>query len=202
VSDDLSKGESKLAQAELLLFSSATMKNHLKTVALVALVLASFILPARYVKADDDDQYSFKVHNATEERITKLLASEDGKDYVKFDIGKGIDAGETVTLNWDKSTNKSNCKWYIKAVFAGAGRDKVRAAILNPARLDPERQLEICMQCHLEPTSQPLPHAVRVSADWASRVPLEADGGQHERGHGHGPFCHHGTHEARYSARQ
>jgi hypothetical protein len=23
-----------------------------------------------------------------------------------------------VTLNWDKSTNDSNCKWYIKAVYA------------------------------------------------------------------------------------
>jgi hypothetical protein len=100
------------------------MKIHLKIAAVVALVLASFILPARYVKADDDDQYSFKVHNASEERITKLLASEDGKDYVKFDIGKGIDAGETVTLNWDKSTNKSNCKWYIKAVFADDSMSK------------------------------------------------------------------------------
>jgi hypothetical protein len=66
----------------------------------------------------DDDQYTFKVHNGNVQRITKLLASEDGKDYVKFDIGKGIDVGETVKLNWDKSTNKSDCKWYIKAVYA------------------------------------------------------------------------------------
>ena len=94
------------------------MKHYLKIAAVVALVLASFTLPARYVNADDDDQYTFKVHNAYKERITKLLASEDGKDFVKFDIGKGIDSGETVTLNWDKSTNDSNCKWYIKAVYA------------------------------------------------------------------------------------
>ena len=67
----------------------------------------------------DDDQYTFKVHNGNVQRITKLLASEDGKDYVKFDIGKdGIDVGETVKVNWDKSTNKSGCKWYIKAVYA------------------------------------------------------------------------------------
>ncbi len=66
----------------------------------------------------DDDQYTFKVHNGNVQRITKLLASEDGKDYAKFEIGKGIDVGETVTLNWDKSTNKSDCKWYIKAVYA------------------------------------------------------------------------------------
>ena len=94
------------------------MKNYLKIAAVVALVLASFTMPARHLNAADDDQYTFKVHNASKERITKLLASEDGKDYVKFDIGKGIDFGETVTLNWDKSTNKSDCKWYIKAVYA------------------------------------------------------------------------------------
>jgi len=66
----------------------------------------------------DEAQYTFKVHNDNEQRIIKLLASEDGKDYMNFDIGKGIDVGETVTLNWDKSTNKSSCKWYLKAVYA------------------------------------------------------------------------------------
>ena len=66
----------------------------------------------------DDDQYTFKVKNANVQRITKLLASEDGKNYINFDIGKGIDVGEIVTLNWDKSTNKSGCKWYLKAVYA------------------------------------------------------------------------------------
>jgi hypothetical protein len=33
--------------------------------------------------------------------------------------------------------------------------------ILNPARLPPNRQLEVCLQCHLETTSQPLPFALR-----------------------------------------
>ena len=68
--------------------------------------------------AADDEQYSFKVHNTTDGKITKLLASEDGKSYGSFDIGKGIPSGETVTLNWDKSTNEKGCKWYFKAVFA------------------------------------------------------------------------------------
>jgi len=49
---------------------------------------------------------------------------------------------------------------HLKALAAGAGADKVRAAIVNPKRLDPGRQLEICMQCHLETTSRPLPHAI------------------------------------------
>lgn len=38
---------------------------------------------------------------------------------------------------------------------------QIRAAILNPARLKPERQMEVCMQCHLEPTSRPLPSMIR-----------------------------------------
>jgi tetratricopeptide (TPR) repeat protein len=43
----------------------------------------------------------------------------------------------------------------------GPGADHVRtagkASILNPARLTPERRMEICMQCHLETTSGRIP---------------------------------------------
>jgi tetratricopeptide (TPR) repeat protein len=39
--------------------------------------------------------------------------------------------------------------------------DAARRAIVNPAKLDRERQLETCMQCHLESTSSPLPFQVR-----------------------------------------
>ena len=75
--------------------------------------------PKKDAAADDDDaQYTFKVKNENVQRITKLLASEDGKKYLDFDIGKGIDVGETMTLHWDKSTNKSGCEWYLKAVYA------------------------------------------------------------------------------------
>lgn len=41
-----------------------------------------------------------------------------------------------------------------------SGKD-VRAAILNPARLDEEHQMEVCMQCHLETTSFHLPGRIR-----------------------------------------
>jgi predicted CXXCH cytochrome family protein len=36
-----------------------------------------------------------------------------------------------------------------------------KAPILNPATLTPERELEVCMQCHLETSSRLLPHSVR-----------------------------------------
>lgn len=38
--------------------------------------------------------------------------------------------------------------------------EATRAAITNPARLSTERQLEVCMQCHLETTSSRLPHSI------------------------------------------
>ena len=47
----------------------------------------------------------------------------------------------------------------------GPGRAHVQnadpGAIVNPARLKPERQLELCLQCHLESTSRQLPYSLR-----------------------------------------
>jgi len=43
---------------------------------------------------------------------------------------------------------------------AGAKADAIRAAIVNPARLPRERREEVCMQCHLETTSFPLPNSI------------------------------------------
>ena len=47
--------------------------------------------------------------------------------------------------------------------LAGSGKatpDAIRRAIVNPARLSPERREEICIQCHLETTSFPLPNSL------------------------------------------
>jgi tetratricopeptide (TPR) repeat protein len=49
---------------------------------------------------------------------------------------------------------------HVEAIRAG-NVDAARRAIVNPATLDRERQLEVCMQCHLEPTSSPLPFQIR-----------------------------------------
>lgn len=43
---------------------------------------------------------------------------------------------------------------------AGAKREDIRNAIVNPSRLTSERQMEICMTCHLESTSFLLPNAM------------------------------------------
>lgn len=48
----------------------------------------------------------------------------------------------------------------------GPAEEHVRAPgrgnILNPRKLGAERQMEVCLQCHLESTSQPLPFALRT----------------------------------------
>ncbi|HZY72768.1 MAG TPA: tetratricopeptide repeat protein [Edaphobacter sp.] len=47
------------------------------------------------------------------------------------------------------------------AMAAGKTLEEIRAAIVNPARLGRDRQMEVCMECHLETTSSPLPNAIR-----------------------------------------
>ena len=44
---------------------------------------------------------------------------------------------------------------------AGAKVAEIRASIVNPARLSPNLQMDVCMQCHLEPTSSALPSLIR-----------------------------------------
>ena len=50
---------------------------------------------------------------------------------------------------------------HVAAASRGNAKvEEIRAAIVNPARLSPERAVEVCMQCHLETTSFPLPNAL------------------------------------------
>jgi len=50
---------------------------------------------------------------------------------------------------------------HVALASAGGAREQIRAAIVNPKRLPPDRELEVCMQCHLETTSLDLPHSIR-----------------------------------------
>ncbi len=49
---------------------------------------------------------------------------------------------------------------HVDAAGRKASPETIRSAIVNPKRLPRERQLDVCMQCHLETTSRPLPGAV------------------------------------------
>lgn len=50
---------------------------------------------------------------------------------------------------------------HLEAATRGASPAAIRTAIVNPSRLAPARQLEICLQCHLQSTSRRLPYAIR-----------------------------------------
>jgi hypothetical protein len=88
-----------------------------KTVLLTLAFTAAVVLP-RIVVADDSD-YSFILHNTTEEKITALMVSEDGEKWGKFDIGDGLKAGDSAKFVWDKSTHNQECEQFVKAEFEG-----------------------------------------------------------------------------------
>jgi Tfp pilus assembly protein PilF len=50
---------------------------------------------------------------------------------------------------------------HIQAASVGQSTSQVRLSIINPGRLTPEKQLDICMQCHLETTTFRLPDSYR-----------------------------------------
>jgi predicted CXXCH cytochrome family protein len=50
---------------------------------------------------------------------------------------------------------------HVQSARKGETAAIIRNAIVNPSRLSRERQLEICLRCHLKSTNQRLPYAVR-----------------------------------------
>ena len=49
---------------------------------------------------------------------------------------------------------------HVEAAGAGKADADIRAAIFNPVDETPQRQLEVCLQCHFESTSRKLPYAI------------------------------------------
>jgi tetratricopeptide (TPR) repeat protein len=50
---------------------------------------------------------------------------------------------------------------HVNTVVNGGTLEQIQKSIVNPAKLARDRQLETCLQCHLETTSSPLPHEIR-----------------------------------------
>ena len=86
----------------------------------VLMVTASLFVGAMSCNdaAAGESGYSFTVRNKTRVKMTKLLVSEDKKDWGYFDIGTGIAPGESEKLVWDSSTNNEGCDQYVKAAYA------------------------------------------------------------------------------------
>jgi hypothetical protein len=100
------------------------MKNiPLSKTILFALALTAAIVLPRFAFADDNE-YSFVLHNTTKEKITALMVSEDGEKWGKFDIGKGLEPGESAKLVWNKETNSQACTQYVKAEFEDGSESK------------------------------------------------------------------------------
>ncbi len=99
------------------------VQDRFKKVTLIVFALVITGLAFNYAHAHKATavEYTYKVHNKSSSTITSLLASEDGKTYGEFDIGKGIAPGKIVTLVWDKSTDEGNCEQWVKAKFADGG---------------------------------------------------------------------------------
>ena len=57
---------------------------------------------------------------------------------------------------------------------AGASAEEIRATIVNPKRLSADREMEVCLQCHLETTTEALPGSIlRVGRGPFSYIPGE-----------------------------
>jgi hypothetical protein len=95
-----------------------------KTVLFIFAFAAAVCLPRLAVAADDEKEYSFVLHNTTEEKITELMVSEDGEKWGKFDIGEGLKPGESAKLVWNKSTNNQACEQFVKAEFEDGSESK------------------------------------------------------------------------------
>jgi predicted CXXCH cytochrome family protein len=49
---------------------------------------------------------------------------------------------------------------HVDAAARKSQVNEIRSAIVNPKRLKRDQQMEICLQCHLQSTSSPLPHSI------------------------------------------
>jgi hypothetical protein len=78
--------------------------------------------------------------------------------YPVLDAGHGDTEGESIfPAQLPEGIDCGRCHGpgaaHAEAARQGKPAAAIRAAIVNPARLAPDRQLEVCLQCHLETTS-------------------------------------------------
>lgn len=88
-------------------------------------------------------------HNAYPE--SPADSGETGSDPVFTNLREGIDC---------QRCHGPGGRHVQAARNPGARKEDVRSAIVNPALLAPDRQMDVCMQCHLETTSFPLPNSM------------------------------------------
>ena len=88
--------------------------------------------------------------------------------HTAYPLGQGSNLSTSEPLFGDRIPEGIDCqrchgpgRAHIEAAGSGhATPESVRAAIVNPARLNRDRQLEVCLQCHLETTHFALPNEI------------------------------------------
>jgi len=73
----------------------------------------------------------------------------------------GYPRGESLASGIDCERCHGDGSRHAGLASRGGSADQLRAAIVNPARLSPALQMDVCMQCHLETTSVELPQMIR-----------------------------------------
>ena len=92
-------------------------------------ILAVTFSTAGMITSGKADDFSFTATNTTGSAITKVLVSENKKEWGYFDIGGGIKPGKTADLEWDQSTNSESCTQWVKATYADGSESE-------PAKFD------------------------------------------------------------------
>jgi predicted CXXCH cytochrome family protein len=86
--------------------------------------------------------------------------------YPRIPEGESKDPAETIYLQpLPEGIDCQRCHGpgaqHVAKASVGAALADIRAAIVNPGRLNADRAMEVCLQCHLETSVRKLPHAIR-----------------------------------------
>jgi hypothetical protein len=90
-------------------------------------LVAGLVIPVLNVPSALANGWEFSVTNSGSSVISRIEAAEKGsKRWLPF-TESDIRPGETITLEWDSSTNDSDCVWKLRAVYADGSVSKSAA---------------------------------------------------------------------------
>jgi hypothetical protein len=106
-------------------FLRAGAPNRVLTMHTATFLLLSLALLTNPMATHASSEFTFDVVNQSHARLVRLQASEDGRNWFDFNIGRGIESGHSMTLVWDESTYSSGCEWSLRADFSSRTRSNV-----------------------------------------------------------------------------
>jgi hypothetical protein len=76
------------------------------------------VVPIMNVPSALADSWTFTVTNSGRSKILRIEAAESGTNNWGPFTTSAINPGQTVTLEWDSSTDNSSCNWKVRAIYA------------------------------------------------------------------------------------